>query len=312
MELRNEVFSIDIHNDGVFLTVMSPSDGNAPAEFGQVLDALTAQKIDGFNRMAVEEAIKARTGVPVKIAEIQKKKLDAAIAVMVSRDRMEAFLEIECPAGSVMPDLDFVKAHLAKSGVTYGLLDDAIDLALRQPNLRVLCAKGRLPENGTDARSEYLIDMTQMGKPLEMADGGVDFKNLGLYINVEKGQVLAQKIPATAGVPGSDVCGNAVPSRPGKDVLLHPGANVQLVDGTKLVAATGGNLMLVGGKMTVAPILQIKKDVDLSTGNIDFAGDVVIQGSVQEGFSVKAGGNVDIAGMVSGGNVQGLNVTIRM
>ena len=312
MELRNEVFSIDIHNDGVFLTVMSPSDGNAPAEFGQVLDALTAQKIDGFNRMAVEEAIKARTGVPVKIAEIQKKKMDAAIALMVSRDRMEAFLEIECPAGSVMPDLDFVKAHLAKSGVTYGLLDDAIDLALRQPNLRVLCAKGRLPENGTDARSEYLIDMTQMGKPLEMADGGVDFKNLGLYINVEKGQVLAQKIPATAGVPGSDVCGNAVPSRPGRDVLLHPGANVQLVDGTKLVAATGGNLMLIGGKMTVAPILQIKKDVDLSTGNIDFAGDVVIQGSVQEGFSVKAGGNVDIAGMVSGGNVQGLNVTIRM
>ncbi len=153
--------------------------------------------------------------------------------------------------------------------------------------------------------------MTNRGKPVETADGGVDFKNLGLYINIEKGQVLAVKIPATPGIPGSDVCGNSVPSRPGKDVLLHPGSNIQIVDGTKMVAATGGNLMVVGGKMTISPVLSIKGDVDLSTGNIDFAGDVVIQGSVQEGFFVKAGGNVDIAGMISGGNVQGCNITVR-
>ncbi len=69
--------------------------------------------------------------------------------------------------------------------------------------------------------------------------------------------------------------------------------------------------MVVGGKMTISPVLSIKGDVDLSTGNIDFAGDVVIQGSVQEGFFVKAGGNVDIAGMISGGNVQGCNITVR-
>jgi len=312
VEPRDEVFSIQVREDGVFLIVTAPAEGEALVEVGQILDELAVQKIDDFNRMAVEDAIKARTGIPVKIAEMQKKKPDAEISVMVSRDRMEAFLQIELPEGATKPSIETVKERIAKASVTVGLLEDAIDLAVRQPGLRVLCAKGQMPENGTDARIEYRVDMTNRGKPVETADGGVDFKNLGLYINVEKGQVLAEKIVATPGVPGSDVCGNAVPSRPGKDVLLHSGSNIQVMDGTKLVAAVGGNLMQIGGKMTVAPILQIKGDVDLSTGNIDFAGDVVIQGSVQEGFLVKAGGNVDIAGMVSGGSVQGLNITIRL
>jgi len=168
-----------------------------------------------------------------------------------------------------------------------------------------------LPENGADARIETCVDLEHRGKPAEMIDGGVDFKNLGIYINVEKGQVLAVKVPATSGIPGTDVCGNSIPARAGKDLALHPGANIHILDDTKLVAAVGGNLMMTGGRMSVSPILQIKGNVDLSTGNIDFAGDVVVQGSVTEGFSVKAGGNVDIAGMVSGGSIQGINVTVR-
>ncbi len=311
VEPQNEKFFIQAQENGVFLTVSPPAEGET-LELSRIFDVLAMQNINEFDRLAIEEAAKAKTGEPVKIAEPQQKKPDAIIGVTVSRDRMEAYLQIELPERANKPDIDVVKKQLEKSGVTEGLLEDAIVLAIRQPNLRVVCAKGRFPENGVDARIEYRVDLENRGKPVETADGGVDFKNLGLYINVEKGQVLAEKIVATPGVPGVDVCGNVVPSRPGKDILLHPGSNIQVVDGVKLVAATGGNLMQAGGKLTVAPVLQIKGDVDLSTGNIDFAGDVVIQGSVQEGFSVKAGGNVDIAGMVSGGNVQGLNVTIRL
>jgi len=68
----------------------------------------------------------------------------------------------------------------------------------------------------------------------------------------------------------------------------------------------------VGGKINVSPILEIKGDIDLSTGNIDFIGDVIIRGSVTDGFHVKAGGNVDVAGTVSGGCVEGVNITVRM
>lgn len=310
MENR-ERFSIQVRDDGVFLIVLPAVTGELPLEIGTVLDFLAVEKIAEYNRMAVEGAIRAMSGVPEKIAEPQKKPPVAEISVLVSRDRMEAFLQIDMLPGAVLPETEVVLERLAKAGVTSGILSDAVGMAMRQPNLRVLCARGKIPENGSDAKVEYRVDLANRGKPVENAEGGVDFKNIGLYINVEKGQVLAVKTPATTGVAGTDVCGNNIPARAGKDILLHPGSNVQIIDGTQMVSVTGGNLMIIGGKMSVSPILSIKGDVDLSTGNIDFAGDVVIQGSVQEGFFVKAGGNVEIAGMICGGNVQGYNVTVR-
>ncbi len=59
-------------------------------------------------------------------------------------------------------------------------------------------------------------------------------------------------------------------------------------------------------------MLEIKEDVDVSTGNIEFVGDVTVRGSVQPGFLVKAEGNVEIFGTVSGGTVEGKNVVIKM
>ncbi len=311
MEVNSELFSVQVLEEGVFLVVAMPSEGGPAIEMGQVLDYLAAQQIVEYNRLAVEEAVRSHSSSPVKIADSQKAKPEAQISVIVARDRMEAFLQIDLPNGAVKPDIETVRHQIEKAGITTGILEESVQSALRQPGIRIVCAKGCLPENGTDARIETYVDLEHRGKPAEMQDGGVDFKNLGIYINVEKGQVLAVKVPATSGTPGTDVCGNLIPSRAGKDLVLHPGANIHIVDGTKLVAAAGGNLMVTGGRMSISPILQIKGNVDLSTGNIDFAGDVVVQGSVTEGFSVKAGGNVDIVGMVSGGSVQGVNVTVR-
>ena len=312
MESESGTFSIEVREDGVFLTVVSAGDSGLAPEVGQVLDALTARGVTNYERTTVEGVIRQQAGTPVKIAETVKSKGKADIGVMVSRDRMEAFLQIDLPEGAVRPDLETVMTRMNEVGVKHGLLSEAIALAVRQPGLRVLCAKGTPAENGSDAKIEMLVDQSQKGRPIEMEDGSVDFKNIGMYTDVEKGRVIAQKTPATPGVPGSDVLGNAVPPKPGKDVPLPLGANLQIVDGVRVVAAVGGNLVINNGKISISPVLQIAGDVDLSTGNIDFSGDVMIRGSVQEGFSVKAGGNIDISGVVSGGSVEGINVTIHL
>ena len=311
MESNVECFFVQTNDEGVFLTVNPTPAGSQPVSVGQVLDALHSQQVLEYNRLSVEEAVRNPNGSPVKIAEAPQKKRDAEISVIVSRDRMEAFLQIDTSGDAAKPSPELVAKRVEQAGVLYGVLAEAVAGALRQSNQRVLCAKGKAPENGVEAQVKYLVDLSQRGKPAELHGGGVDFKDLGLYINIEKGQVLAEKIPATPGVAGMDVCGNPIPAKPGKDIVLHPGANIHVVDDVKLVAAASGNLVVAGGKLSISPVLQIKGDVDLSTGNIHFAGDVMIKGSVSEGFSVKAGGNVDIAGMVSGGSVEGANVTVR-
>ena len=68
----------------------------------------------------------------------------------------------------------------------------------------------------------------------------------------------------------------------------------------KLFAADSGNLVYKGGRFNIETTFQISSDVDVKTGNIDFLGDVVIKGSVQEGYTVTAGKSITVLGMVTG------------
>jgi hypothetical protein len=59
-----------------------------------------------------------------------------------------------------------------------------------------------------------------------------------------------------------------------------------------------GQVIIAGGKINVEPIYTVDGGVDLKTGNIIFLGTVVIKGNVEDGFSVKAAGNIEVNGTV--------------
>jgi len=150
------------------------------------------------------------------------------------------------------------------------------------------------------------------GRPVELEDGSVDFKNINNFLCVTEGQLLLEKIPPTLGTPGVDVIGLPIAAKPGKDISLPFGKNVTIVDNCRLVAAIEGQLHIVRQRLNVIPTIEVVEDVDYSTGNIDFVGNVIVHGSVQPGFSIKAGGNVEIWGSVNGGMVEGNSIIIRM
>ena len=81
-----------------------------------------------------------------------------------------------------------------------------------------------------------------------------------------------------------NVYGQVIAPRPGRPPLVPQGSNTVLsADGTKLFAADSGNLVYKGGRFNVETTFQISSDIDVKTGNINFLGDVLIKGSVQEG-----------------------------
>ena len=63
-------------------------------------------------------------------------------------------------------------------------------------------------------------------------------------------------------------------------------------------------MLLIGDKINVEPVYQVNGNVNLSTGNIDFLGSVIISGNVEDGFSVKAAGNIEIHGTVEKARLQ--------
>lgn len=253
----------------------------------------------------VVEVAKKNDGQPEKIIEPD-------VRVLISRDRMEASLAITLPIGSRALDIDEVLEKIKKNGIVFGLDHEVIKKAYEQPSgFNVICAAGEPAVNGTNGSIKYHVNLEDKGRPDELEDGSVDFKNLNLFTIVQEGDILAEKIPATPGTHGTDVLGNSCIAKPGKEAPNPAGKNVQVVDNT-FVAAIAGQLLIANNKINVVPVIEIKEDVDVSTGNIEFIGDVIVRGSVQPGFEIKAEGNVEIYGTVSGGTVEGRSVIIKM
>ncbi|AJQ27345.1 DUF342 domain-containing protein [Pelosinus fermentans] len=307
-------FSIDINDSGVFVKIHSIEDGASSVNEIAIFEQLNKQGVTEYNRSLIIAAIKAADEQPVKVAEKPKvePQPDPEIQVNLTRDKMEAALEIVLPPRCTPLTMESVLEKIKASGIVFGIDDKAIQQAYESPGTRVTFACGQPPMHGTNAQIKHHFILAAKSRPQEMEDGSVDFKNLNLFTTVQQGDLLAEKIPATPGIAGMDVLGNNVIAKPGKDMLLPIGKNVSVVDTNTIVADIAGQILMINNKINVMPIIEIKEDVDVSTGNIEFIGNVTIRGSVQPGFSVKAEGNVEIFGTVSGGIVEGKNVVIKM
>lgn len=300
-------FQISSQEDGIYLTVLPvPEDGVPPNET-VVNTELTNQGITEWDEVAVKVALHEASGKAVKIAQLPEPE----IRVFISKDKMEASLQIEMKSLKQSVSQELVMAEIAEKGIVFGIDADLVKKAIGQPGLDMVFARGRQPVHGSNAEIKDYVKTEKQGRPLEMENGRVDFKNLKLFTVVQKGDLLAEKIPATSGEPGSNVLGHPIPAKPGKDMPLPQGKNTEFVEPNQVVASIAGQVVIENKKISVIPIIEIKGDVDLSTGNIEFLGNVTVKGSVQQGFSVKAEGNVEIAGTVSGGIVEGKNVVIK-
>ncbi|MCL2558154.1 MAG: FapA family protein, partial [Treponema sp.] len=117
---------------------------------------------------------------------------------------------------------------------------------------------------------------------------------------VTENQLLATKIPPQKGVPGETVTGKMIQAKNGVDISLPLGENVHASeDGVSILSDMSGRVVVSNGKINVEPILLIESSVSLETGNIIFLGTVVVRGDVEDGFSVKAAGDIEVHGSIA-------------
>lgn len=228
--------------------------------------------------------------------------------VNISRDQLKAFLTVTAPVGSgVSCTMEEARKALADHNVVFGLMEENISEALMERNWgqEFLVAEGKPPVNGIDAKIEYRFPLPKerMG-PKADEKGNVDYHDLGLIFNVRKGSPLAERIPPTEGTSGTTVLGAEIAAKNGKDVLIPKGKNTVADNEEKLLyAVIDGNVTIIDNKVVVDPVMQIPGDVDYSSGDIDFVGDVIINGNINTGFKVKAEGNIEIKGFIEGAEV---------
>ncbi|VBB08067.1 Hypothetical protein LUCI_3332 [Lucifera butyrica] len=307
-------FQISVKDTGVYLSVFPPQGQGHPVKEASIIQELRNREVENFEYSALIRVIRDAAGTEIKIAEPPGPAPEPEFQILVARDRMEASIQIDMPKGCRKVSLEEVQEKIKNSGVTYGIDESLLQKALERPGVRIVFARGQQPVNGKDGYIHYYIDRENKGRPVELDDGSgkVDFKNLNMFITVRQGETIAQKVSPAPGVDGIDVLGQPVAAKVGKDILPPLGKNVEMTEQKDIVALMPGQVVIVNNKINVIPVIEIKGDVDLSTGNIEFVGNVVVRGSVQAGFTIKAEGNVEIYGTVSGGTVTGKTVVVRM
>jgi uncharacterized protein (DUF342 family) len=289
--------------DGVLMKVTPPSGRGKKATERMAYQKLAERAVTKYDENLISRVVKAADGQYVKVGDfIYNPSNDAFMALDISDFEMKAFITAR-PPGPGGSDLSFdsIVGFLKSNNVIHGIDEERILEFEDHPvyNQPVLVAEGTKPVNGDDAKIVYTFETNRSVK-LKEVNGKVDFREMNLIQNVVEGQVLAKKIPAKEGVPGRTVTGKLLPAKSGRDVAINAGQNVKLSeDGMTATAMINGQVILSGDKINVEPILVIQGDVNLKNGgNVIFLGTVLVKGSVEDGFKVKAAGNIEVLGNV--------------
>lgn len=228
--------------------------------------------------------------------------------VFVSADGMAAWLFLLPPSGKgkrlTMAD---GQALLREARVTVGIDQRALFAAFTNRSYFHLCpvALGTPPTEGQDGWIEDHFPRNFVREVGDVDSGVVDYRALSNVQAISKDAVICDIHLPVEGSAGLRVDGVPVAPKPVKPATIPVGSNTVLSeDGTKLLSSMDGLLEFRGGLFNVKNLLNITSDVDYSTGNINFRGDVTIQGDVREQFSVKATGNITINGLVEAAMVE--------
>jgi uncharacterized protein (DUF342 family) len=228
----------------------------------------------------------------------------------VSEDKLRANLILSIEENETI-DRETIKSFLSSKGIIYGINEKIIDDITKNPfSGEYLIAQGKPPKEGQDSSVEYLFELDPKEKLEEKLNGKdeskqIDFKSISLISYVKKGDVIAKKIPAIQGEFGTNVYGRSIkPKILGKDRKLSIGKNVELSeDGMEAIAKVDGIPKITDKRLIIENVLNISGNIDYSTGNVEFSGDIFVHGDVKPGFSVSCGGNIEISGVIEAATV---------
>jgi uncharacterized protein len=301
-DLPGEVF-VRIGSEGALLKVTRPQGRGPRATEIMALEKLSLRGVASFDSSLVSRVVKHADGQYIRVGDIQyNPSHDATVSMDVTDGDMKAIVVVTEPGpGGADISSDYVRSFLQSNGVSHGLREDVLGELEESPRYGrpIVAAEGTKAHDGADAKIVYAFSRERDAVTLKEKGGRVDFKDISRVENVVAGQLLASKVPAEQGQPGQTVTGTMIPATRGKDCELSIGKNVRLSeDGLSALAEINGQVLLLGGKINVEPVYTIPGDVNLHTGNILFLGTVIVRGNVEDGFSVKAAGNIEVFGSV--------------
>ncbi|EIJ79913.1 hypothetical protein PB1_06097 [Bacillus methanolicus PB1] len=273
------------------------------------------EQITGTTVVAKEDEFRFETEAEEKETQwnitLDSQKLNAILAVSPGMTKKymirdcEPDFHIEIQAEEVIKiknDLEYTKIleKLKSLKVAYGINHSEIMRAVNTETPgRFIIASGIKPEEGKNGWLELVVDVEKKAGPKERADGTVDFREVKFIPTVKKGQVIAVVHPPTNGKPGFTVTNEPLPAKQTFPLIVQAGKGIALIEnGSKIVATEMGRPLIeyrgLIVKASIIPKHVHHGDVNISSGNIRFRGDIDIIGNVEDGMVVEGDGIINV------------------
>lgn len=305
MKYTNGFFQLDIRANGVYVHIYPEKEGGKPIDVREFAEYLEKCKIHGYDLPELNRAIsQAKEEMDLFVTSEVVSEIDEMANLHVTDDRMMVIIRFYPPSknGKYMTEKDILN-ELTNLNVKFGISNKVIQAYLkgRQFCRDIPIARGKAVLNGKDAKVVYKFETAPTAKPKLLEDGSVDFHELNLFTSVKQGDLLAELIPEELGTPGVDVYGNEVKPLQVRKKILKFGRNIRLSEDQKQIfSEVNGDVRLEGDMVFVSNTYTVPADVDASTGDIHYDGNVFVTGNVRAGFRVEASGDIEVNGVVEG------------
>ena len=320
----NGHFTLEESSGRAILRVFPPGPDGRPVRLPEILARLELYNLHDVDRIEIEDIVQDADGKEYDIGEWKTPDpVDAKIEVEIDEDKMSATISIKPPLhkGAEASE-ERIRAALKEAGVVYGVDENILRSLLENSNSeitgprdkilsagarrirRMVLARGRPPIEGKHGAIKHRFNPNPRTRPKiipgERNQERVDFKSLNVIQTCVEGDLLAEIADSVPGEIGFNVLGEEIPAGEIRGAALHEGKNTRLSsDARSLYAAIAGQVRIIerqdlnAARIEVEEVLQLEA-VDYSTGHIEFPGTVSIQGTVLDGFQVKAQGDIII------------------
>lgn len=277
--------------DGYYVKVTGKVDLNLLSQ------ELKRQRLEVDVSQIMREIVNARVGQEILLLS-KPEEPEGKIVLTVAPGKMSVLLSLNIKPGEKVP-LDVVFQKLKDKQIVHGVNLERIKtlINLKRPAFREVIATGDSPEPGLDARITYTYNQASLN-PSPLKDGFA--YEPGRIILIQKGEVLAQRIPSTLGTFGCNVLGEIVHPLPGRSLQFRVGKTVT-VQGNTAVAAKDGAVTWEESGMEVIDVNTIPED--LRMGVISARGKVLVLGNVGAGARIQAQDDVEVRGSIEGATV---------
>ncbi len=195
---------------------------------------------------------------------------------------------------------DFLKSNQVVYGISEEVILNIVNKKVDYDQFPLIIATGIEPIDGEDGFVAYTFNENTDSS----SDKKANFRDVMNIPSVKENDEIAKETLPTKGKPGTNISGITIQPRPGKRKIVRAGKNVHYDKSTLTYYATAkGQVSMGANRIDVHDLFTVSDTLSMETGNVDFVGSVEVHGDVPTGYTIKAGGDIRIHGLVEAATI---------